>query len=759
MQIVVINYLVCAAAFLILAVPTLTSQTQTWHKRRLVAACVMTAIWAALVAASELKVSGAESMAMLFESLRNVAWLAFLIGLFGTQHSGDTARAARVALIGVIAVPTIVIVIGPVTGLVPFLAQKWGFGAWFVGFAFLLYPVAAMLVLENIFRNSGAEARWSVKFLCFGLGGMFAYDFFLYSDSLLFKQMDSALHTARGAVSALTVPLLAVSVSRAHAWSVSVRVSRQLVIYSATFLGAGLYLLIMAAVGLYLRQSSEAWGPVFQIVFFSGALLILAVIFASDKARSRVRVFIAKNFFRYKYDYRQEWLRFVRMVAGDAAALPSNIYPVTKDVSESHLHDRVLRAVANLVDCSSGAMMVLRDEDNAYFPTALWRFGDTAPSVEPVDGSLVRFLSHTQWIVDLGEHQANHQAYADLHIPTWLAEHKTAWLVVPLIHTGVMRGFLVLGSPRARRVLNWEDYDLLKTVGLQAASYLAEEDAVNALVDARQLEAFNRRFAFVAHDIKTLASQLSLMLKNAEKFGDNPEFQKDMIATVRNSVARMTELLGQLNAMKNNPEVSGDASNQSPPSGAAAQGKPIVGQDNDPVRNQDKCPPSARAIPCTSVDLISFLASLAADFRRKCPDLVLDLGDMTRSATALADAETLGTVLNHLLQNAIEAAGENGTVRLGLVLGRTEAIIEVEDDGPGMAAEFVRTQLFRPLQSSKSSGYGIGAFQTRQLIREMGGRLEVSTNPNQGTVMTVVLPKTTALDDQINNPSNKALSQ
>jgi len=757
MQIVVINYLVCAAAFLVLAVPTLASQTQTWHKRRLVAACVMTSIWAALVAASELKISGAEPMAVLFESLRYVAWLAFLAGLFGTQHSGESARTARMALFGIIAVPTIVILAGPVTGMVPFLAQKWGFGAWFVGFAFLLYPVAAMLVLENIFRNSGAEARWSVKFLCFGLGGMFAYDFFLYSDSLLFKQMDSALHTARGAVCALTVPLLAVSVSRAHAWSVSVRVSRQLVIYSATFLGAGLYLLIMAAVGLYLRQASGAWGPVFQIVFFSGALLILAVIFASDKARSRVRVFIAKNFFRYKYDYRQEWLRFIRMVAGDAAALPANIYPATKDVSESHLHDRVLRAVANLVDCSSGAMMVLRDEDNAYFPTALWRFGDTAPSVEPVDGSLIRFLSHTQWIVDLGEHRSNQQTYTDLQLPAWLAEHKTAWLVVPLTHSGVMRGFLVLGSPRARRVLNWEDYDLLKTVGLQAASYLAEEEAVNALVDARQLEAFNRRFAFVAHDIKTLASQLSLMLQNADKFGDNPAFQKDMIATVGNSVARMTELLGQLNAMKNEPDPSGDTAAHSPQLAATGHGKPIVGQDNDPMRNQDMGAP--HAIACTSIDLISFLASLAADFRRKYPHLELDLGDMAQSANALADAETLGTVLNHLLQNAIEAAGEQGQVRLGLALGQTEASIEVEDDGPGMAAEFVRTQLFRPLQTTKDSGYGIGAFQTRQLIRDMGGRLEVSSSLNQGTVMTVVLPKTTAHDERITDHKNKALSQ
>ena len=121
--------------------------------------------------------------------------------------------------------------------------------------------------------------------------------------------------------------------------------------------------------------------------------------------------------------------------------------------------------------------------------------------------------------------------------------NKRNWLVVPLIYRDSVQGFVVLGDPKARRGLDWEDFDLLRTVGHQAASYLAEQQAMNELSDTRRLQDFNRRSAFIIHDIKNVVSQMSLMMQNARNFGDNPEFQKDMLATVENSVSRMKGLL------------------------------------------------------------------------------------------------------------------------------------------------------------------------------------------------------------------------
>lgn len=701
MQIIVISYLVCAGAFLLMTALVLVSATRTRYKWLLGAASGISALWAATTAAAgwlpatTSAASGAAALVVPLEVLRNAAWIAFLGELLGLSRKDDLSRRARWALGAAVAGPAIAVLTVRLIDLSPGLG---GSAALLAGFAYLLFPITGLVLLENIFRNADADGRWGVKFLCFGLGGLFAYDFYLYADALLFKRVDTALYDARGLANALTVPLIAVAVSRAHNWSVAIHVSRQFVFHSATFLGAGLYLLVMAAAGLYLRNVGGTWGPAFQIIFFSGAVLILTVIFSSGAIRSKIKVFISKNFFSYKYDYRQEWLRFIQTISSDETGV--------------RLHNRILRAVANIVDSPAGALWVLRTEDSAYFPIAVWNLGDRLASVRDSD-PMVTFLAERTWIVNLPEIADRPEAYGGLTTPDWLAAIPRAWLVVPLVHGEVLRAFLLLTTPRASRSLNWEDYDLLKTVGRQAASYLAEENAANALVDARQLEAFNRRFAFIAHDIKNLASQLSLMLKNAERYGDDPKFRQDMFATVTNSVTRMKGLLEQLHAERDRSGPLDTATDTGANTGAAG------GMD-------------------APTSLASLLQRTAADWRKQKSDLGLDLE--TDGADILVDGERLMSVLNHLLQNAIEAAGPAGRVRLSLHGAGDERIIEVEDDGPGMSAEFIENELFRPLNTTKQDGYGIGAYQTRELVREMGGRLEVKSAPGEGTRMQVILP-------------------
>ncbi len=709
MQLVVVSYLICAAAFLLMTVLVLLSAGRTRHKWLLGSACGATAVWAAMAAWAE-SMGGASWPISALEILRNLVWLAFvadLLGLSGSEGPNRRVRwawiAAGIALaVGALAAQLIEAVPLPGVDLGAYAAQL-------SGFARLAFPLAGLVLLENLFRNADQDSRWALKFLCFGLGAVFAYDFYLYADALLFKRIDETLHQARGAVDALSVPLIAVAVSRSSAWSVGIHVSRQIVFHSATFLGAGLYLLVMAAAGLYLREVGGSWGPTFQVVFLSGAVLILAVIFSSGAIRARVKVFISKNFFSYKYDYRQEWLRFIHTISTDDTGVGLNW--------------RILRAVANIVDSPAGALWILQAEDDAYFPAAVWNLGDDLASVR-ADSDVVGFLARRQWIVNLPELATRADLYDGLGLPDWLERLPRAWLIVPLIHGETVLAFLVLAKPRAERSLNWEDYDLLKTVGRQTASYLAEEEAARALADARLLEAFNRRFAFVAHDVKNLTSQLSLMLKNAERYGDNPEFRRDMFATITNSVTRMRGMLEQLNAEKSRAieDMSDNDGAEEPPPGAPLE--PLVRR-------------------------------LAADWLKQKDDIAIDLlGAESRPLTEiLVDEGRFTSVLNHLLQNAIEAAGTEGTVRLGLRMAEDEAVLEVEDDGPGMDAEFIENHLFRPLDTTKGSGYGIGAYQAREMVREMGGRLEVKSAPGAGATMRVILP-TARQDRQAARPQS-----
>ena len=167
-------------------------------------------------------------------------------------------------------------------------------------------------------------------------------------------------------------------------------------------------------------------------------------------------------------------------------------------------------------------------------------------AAEPADSEFARFLSETGWVVNLEEFRSSPERYRELRLPLWLSELPNAWLIIPLANGSELIGFVILATARTRIDVNWEVNDLLKTAARQAATFLGQMQATEALLEARKFDAFNRMSAFVVHDLKNIVAQLSLMLKNAERHRDNPEFQKDMLMTVEHSVERMKQLMMQL---------------------------------------------------------------------------------------------------------------------------------------------------------------------------------------------------------------------
>ena len=150
-------------------------------------------------------------------------------------------------------------------------------------------------------------------------------------------------------------------------------------------------------------------------------------------------------------------------------------------------------------------------------------------ATEPTDSPFARFLIDTGWVVNLEEFRSSPERYRGLSLPLWLSELPNAWLIIPLANGPDLIGFVVLSTARTRVDVNWEVNDLLKTAARQAATFLGQMQATEALLEARKFDAFNRMSAFVVHDLKNIVAQLSLMLKNAERHRDNPEFQKDML--------------------------------------------------------------------------------------------------------------------------------------------------------------------------------------------------------------------------------------
>ena len=261
-----------------------------------------------------------------------------------------------------------------------------------------------------------------------------------------------------------------------------------------------------------------------------------------------------------------------------------------------------------------------------------------------------------------------------------------------------MLGFVSLLRPRAPQNLNWENRDLLKTAGMQAASYLALYQAADALADARQFEGFNRLSAFVIHDLKNLIAQLSLVAKNAAKHKHNPDFVDDAVNTIENSVLKMNRLMAQLQSADALGEGEGRA-----------------------------------------IDLVSELRSLVDVRSNSLPKPELECE--TEKAEVLGQGDRLGAVFGHVLQNALDATPADGNVRVVLRTRGEHAIVEIRDTGVGMDKHFIENRLFRPFDSTKGlAGMGIGAYECREVVQAAGGQVNVDSELGKGTVFRIMLP-------------------
>ncbi len=381
---------------------------------------------------------------------------------------------------------------------------------------------------------------------------------------------------------------------------------------------------------------------------------------------------MVENFFSSRYDYRREWMRCI-----DALTAPEAFVA---------LHKRAIRAAAEVVDSPAGALFVRAPQDVAFQWAGSWNMPTVSEPIPP-GHTLVSLFRDGDWIVHLDEHDES---------ATWLAELPRAWMAVPLNHGGTLIGFIVLAKSRAYFKLDREAFDLLRVVGREIASRVAEQRAMQALTQIQQLREYSQRFAFVIHDIKNVSGQLSMLLTNAEVYADNPEFQRDMLATVRASVGKITRLLSRLQVERQE-------------------------------RDHAMITPSER------------LRELI-DLHRLTGAVDIIFNDDSNGAGAAIDPDAFDTVTTHLLNNAAEASRPTVPVRVELRVEALSVVVDIIDHGPGMTAEFVRDELFRPFSSTKHSGHGIGAYQARELLRGAGGDLLVISRPGAGTTMRIILP-------------------
>jgi len=669
-----------AALFLLLSLVLLTGQQGRSRKNAFKFASVISTVWLGFTALSIYY--GAPFLSYLLEPVRSFSWLLFLgyvlvSSVTDTQHSGRRFRRAAQLVAGFTILLVGIVLLRLFKGAA--VTNLNGIDVLYSGF--LMLAIAGLVLVEQIMRNAHVESRRAVKYLCIGLGIIFAYDFYLYATALLFQELDTTIWEVRGFVNALAVPVLAVAIARDPRLSLDIFVSRRMVFHTTALLGTGLYLLAMGLGGYYIKYYGGEWGTVVEIIFLFGAVIILMVIFFSGRVRASLRVLINKHFFHYKYDYRDEWLRFIRTLSSGQP--------------DDRLRERAIHSIAEIIDSPGGILWMRRM--NRYVPVSSWQMEVSDDDVLSSDHSLIKFMTAREWLIDIDEYERDPELYNNLELPGWLEGMPRAWLIIPLIVHDHMIGFVVLARSPAQHHFNWEDSDLIKTAGRQVAVHLAQMEASQALAEAKQFEACNRLSSYVMHDLKNLIAQLSLVVTNASRHSGNPRFMEDAIATVDNSVHKMNKLLSHLRS--------------------------------DTIQEKET----------GSIELCAILADIVRTMSNNKPVPRLDC-----QATGIhinADADRCGAVIGHLIRNAQDATKDDGQIIVRLFKRSNSATIEVQDTGCGMDKAFIKERLFRPFDSTKgNTGMGIGVYEAQDYVHKLGGELEVISRVGEGTTFRVRLP-------------------
>lgn len=678
-----LGYALVAVLSAVLALLLLISWRGRMQGMLLVVAVTINAAWAtALAFQVTWKILPIEVIWVL-ESLRALAWIFFLARLLEFQIQERPGALRLLQRLRRVAVAIALLLCLPFEPWVsPFVDEAYEIALQARMFGYVALSVIGLVLVEHVYRNTLWQRRNEIRFLCFGLGALFGFDFYFYADAMLVNRIDPENLLTRGPWNVVVIPLMAISAARNPRWSAHLFVSRRLVFHTAALASTGIYLTVMAFAGYWTRIHGEEWSGLLQLLFLLGAVGVPILFFFSGHLRASLKVFIAKNFFRSRFDYRHEWIQVTRRLSGQ----------------ELHvgLPERIIITLGELVDRPGGAIWVSDGKGRFRWESCV---GCSDVWIDPSwdAGEFCLSLERIGWILDLAEHARDPALYPGLDVPPWMEDLRNFSLAVPILHEHRILGFVLLVKPLVPHPLNWETIDLLKTAALQAGSYLALEQTTNALAEAHQFDGFNRVSAFVVHDLRNLVAQLSLVVRNAERHKSNPAFVEDAFATVGSAVEKMNRLLLQLRGAD-----SGERSE--------------------------------------SVDLRRLLRDLVAESGRREPVPVLDV-DGAEHGVVHADIDRLTAVIDNVIRNAQEATDRSGQVRVRLLESGGEAVIEVSDTGIGMDENFIRHRLFRPFDSTKGlAGMGIGAYDCRQYIRGLGGNVEVTSRPGKGACFRIHIP-------------------
>lgn len=627
------------------------------------------------------------------DSLLPGVWLFFSLS-YGRGNYREFLGRWKFLLLAAFVLPLGLVAVGDHDLIVSATEAQSGAGLIGLGTAgvylFLLLLAGLVLIginLEKTFRASVGVMRWRIKFMILGLGVLFAARFCTCAHTLLSHAIDFRLQMIN--VGALFVGCLLIlrSLFRAGHFDLDVYPSHAVLQSSLTVLLAGVYLLVIGVLAKAVSLFHFGDNIVTMAFVFLGAAVPLTILLLSERARLHTSRFVSRHFQRPLYDYRTIWRQFTEATASC--------------VNQSDLCQVAVKAVADVFQALSVSIWLV-DEQQAQlvFAASTFLTEARAEALRPDREALAQIL----------------QALRPQHEPADIDTAKANWaeilrrchpqefrkgghrVCVPMRVGEEVVGLMILGDRVSGATFTWQDFDLLKCIGDHVAAGLLNTRLSQKLLQTKELEAFQTMSAFFVHDLKNTANTLNLMLQNLPVHFDDPAFRADALRGVSKTVAHINGLISRLGTIRQ-----------------ALQIKPVESDLNELI---------ARALAgwedTAGVNLKKDLSPL--------PKFVFDPEQMLKVAT-------------NLIFNAREAISPaSGQVRIQTCRSNGWAVLAISDNGCGMSREFLSRSLFRPFQTTKKNGLGIGMFQSKMIVEAHKGKIEVESETGKGTTFRVFLP-------------------
>jgi len=548
----------------------------------------------------------------------------------------------------------------------------------------LVASVILLMNLERTFRASTGTMRWRVKFMVTGTGLLFVIRIYTVAQELIFHRYDPALNNFNAV--ALVVALIPIlrSFFRSGPRDLEVYPSHRVLQGSLTLVLAGSYLVVVGLLAKGLRYIGGGNIAALQTLLALAALVLFVVLLQSDRIRMGLSRFVSRNFARPEYDYRTVWRMFTE---GNAAQM-----------DQTEQCRSLVKLVSDVFQTLSVAAWSVENETMLLAASTFLSAAEgheLAPRKEDVAVLVSHFLAHPQ-ATDADASTGPWTGIVKRMHPSEFPK-KESRVCFPMIGQGRLVGLLILGDRVGTSSFTEQDFDMLSCVGDHATASLLNVQLSQKLLQARELEAFQTMAAFFVHDLKNAASTLSLMLKNLPVHFEDPSFRQDALRGLGKSVDHINHIISRLGLLR----------------------KGMISRPAELDLNE------------MAVQAVAGLESP--------PDFVVSR-ELSPLPRVWLDREQIAKVVTNLVLNAKEALDGKGKVELATRREADWAVISVRDAGCGMTPEFMENSLYRPFQSTKKNGLGIGMFQSKMIVEVNGGRLAVESEPGQGTTFQVFLP-------------------